>query len=1589
MTSVPFSPSLLQHLFTALLTVIATRCDKIMGSKMLPTALLIVSMLLMAEETTSSSPSLASSGPHIADVNILLPHKMTYSVDYRLQGYDGCFKWSWDHHDILSVLPEYNTSSYCSTSAMLRSIAPFNGRKETAVYATDTQSGVVIRCKVFIDKISRIQIFHSSIKLDLDGLATLRVHAFDGEDNVFSSLVGIQFMWKLVPEHLGSHHLVHVPLKHSPLSDCGGLCAALNFRIKLEDDGVFSDLCIVKGVGIGHETVSVQMHEPQHEHMVDEIVFTVAEAMSVDPPSPVFVLVGAVLQYNLKVIKGNVPQVVALPSPYHHWSVFNTTVAEVDPMHGYARALSLGVTSIVVKDTRIAGHIQLSSLNVVVPEKLYLYIVPLSDSGDSVEGVKPISSGGSWYAVCGRSYLIKVKVFSGGPDAQEIYITEKDNITWFDGSADYWTTLLPSPASVVEHGWWNYRLINVTSPGVGKLTASLTFFHGNRGTEQVLTVEQKVFICDQVKFTLDGKVTSQVVHLPWVPAVYQEVELKAVGGCSKLSADYKWYSSDTAIVSISTSAIALAKKPGKAIMKVVSGFDSFNYDEVIIEISLPSSMVMLPNFPVETVVGLHLQSAVTLKSSNGAYFYRCDAFHSFVNWRTGSDSFVVLNATEKPLPVEKLADSSHHVYVTGPPCSWADIYASDSGQTLLQAILSKEYHNFDHHYHRPLVLKASSRIAAYLPLILGQLGDGNQYGGYSFKETDDVENLEKLNLVPGTSLDVILLGGPKQWDNGVEFIETVEVLDDNNVKNKDGLHVRQLTSSYTSTYRILCSNHGTYKLVFKRGNLVGDEHPVPAVAEVTMFVTCSIPSSIALIIDEPVNERDLVRTVAVAERSTGQIQITPITVASVQTLRVSAVGIASSGEAFANSSSLDLKWDLYGCEGLAYWDYAYESKRSKSSWERFLVLQNETGQCIVRATIRGFRESIRSQYSSEMPDRSLTDAIHLQLVSTLRLTPEFSLLYSNPNAKVNLSVVGGSCLLKAATNNSQVVKVLESPPALQCFQLTISPKGSGIANVTVYDIGLVTPVAASAVVQVADMEWIKIVSGEKISLMEGQSRSINLICGINSGHTFDSSQYAYMELVVHTEDGVVEAVNSEKFGSFASLFVNAPNFEIIGKRLGLTTLYVSARQQSGNEILSQPIQVEVFAPLKLQPEEIFLAPGASYMLNVEGGPTIGQHVEFASEDETIATVDKGSGRLSAISPGNTTIISTVYGLEETICKASTRLEVGVPSLLKLNVQSEQLDIGSHLPIYPLFQEGNLFSFYELCKGYTWTINDDEVMDFYKVEKLLGDKQWFPLYDDKEPDFIKVLYGRSAGRTAVAVTFSCDFISSSYSQSRMYDASVSLLVVPDIRLVPGAPTAWILPPHYITSSLLPSFSESSGQRDGSKKGTITYSLLRNCGEKNAIKQSGVILEGDRIRTTESNNLACIQAKDRITGKTEIACCIRVAEVAQVRMTNKEFPFHAIYLSVGAELDLPVTYFDTLGNPFHEAHYVVPYQVETNHQNILSLGDIRQGSMNIHLKALQSGRALVRVSLTSNQQKSDYVLTLRCGRFVWQLHVLGKN
>ena len=197
-------------------------------------------------------------------------------------------------------------------------------------------------------------------------------------------------------------------------------------------------------------------------------------------------------------------------------------------------------------------------------------------------------------------------------------------------------------------------------------------------------------------------------------------------------------------------------------------------------------------------------------SCAGAFFYRCSAFNSLIKWKAGSESFVIVNSTQELsyLETNTQLQSSADCFT----CSWTYIYASNPGQAVIQAILSKEYNEYS---HGPVVLKASLRVAAYLPLIVRQAGDGNQFGGYwldlaQAESSKQSHRLEELYLVPGTSLDILLVGGPERWDKRVDFNETVEVLDEENSLAEDGVLVHPVSGSYRSLYGLLCQTLGTF-----------------------------------------------------------------------------------------------------------------------------------------------------------------------------------------------------------------------------------------------------------------------------------------------------------------------------------------------------------------------------------------------------------------------------------------------------------------------------------------------------------------------------------------------------------------------------------------------------------------------------------------------------------------------------------------------------------------------------------------------------------------------------------------------------------
>ncbi|KAK7266454.1 hypothetical protein RIF29_19098 [Crotalaria pallida] len=102
--------------------------------------------------------------------------------------------------------------------------------------------------------------------------------------------------------------------------------------------------------------------------------------------------------------------------------------------------------------------------------------------------------------------------------------------------------------------------------------------------------------------------------------------------------------------------------------------------------------------------------------------------------------------------------------------------------------------------------------------------------------------------------------------------------------------------------------------------------------------------------------------------------------------------------------------------------------------------------------------------------------------------------------------------------------------------------------------------------------------------------------------------------------------------------------------------------------------------------------------------------------------------------------------------------------------------------------------------------------------------------------------------------------------------------------------------------------------------------------------------------------------------------------RLKTASKAVLFNVMDLAVGAELDLPTSFYDALGNPFYEAYNAVPFFAETNYPDVLGINRTADGKGNVHIKAIRHGKALVPVSISEAPQKYDYVL-VRVGAHVY--------
>lgn len=76
--------------------------------------------------------------------------------------------------------------------------------------------------------------------------------------------------------------------------------------------------------------------------------------------------------------------------------------------------------------------------------------------------------------------------FDGFPLIAFFIVLQKDDVKVYDDQSDYWRTSWVSNDIALKHGWRNSKILEAYSPGLGKLTASLSYPGGADDRKEVI-----------------------------------------------------------------------------------------------------------------------------------------------------------------------------------------------------------------------------------------------------------------------------------------------------------------------------------------------------------------------------------------------------------------------------------------------------------------------------------------------------------------------------------------------------------------------------------------------------------------------------------------------------------------------------------------------------------------------------------------------------------------------------------------------------------------------------------------------------------------------------------------------------------------------------------------------------------------------------------------------------------------------------------------------------------------------------------------------------------------------------------------------
>ena len=1210
-----------------------------------------------------------SSAKQISKVNLLLPicqKTLCNQVYAKLIAYNGCFDWRTDDPNLVQLEKIQKPSDPPNCFSEVYVYTKSKSVKEiTYVSAKDRYSNEIFKCKVGFSEVKSISIENNFDSINIGDIFELHVLAHDEKGNIFSSLEGWKFNWKIISGH---NNAQLIKLTEHGKMEMG------DKREKIEKEGYHSDKMLIKGSQTGKVLVNVEIVEENLKTKIlsNQRELYVIEPFKIIPDKELYIMPNT--QYNFDLMYIHSKKIIpSSEHKYFKWSVTDENCGRIKGF-GYFYSKDIGCTvKVVVKDTRLEQfNTDEVIVHVLYPNNIdirYLEITEEEKKNFEKMGVgnKQVNFNISptFKLVEGKNYIFKNYLLY---DDEPIYYDYKRVKFNFDLSTLY---------NYVHRGKINFKDNNELAFLLAdKVTLEDQIIQSSVTLEKnnTLIIKKNVIIYEKLRIKKFGQ---PYFTLPYLGTnsqnLGQELYLIVTGG----TGNYIYSSSNPEIVETMHDTYLVSKNKGKANIVVIDNEMNSNKDEIDIYVKDINSFTFMEERQ-EILIGNQFGVTPIALQYNKKYeidniFTNCTNIklnyelsnHNLAEGKN-KEGIYNINNIYKYYPIrdyiqnnlEALNDKLNLINIKNNTEKYEYMNYSNFGICGIDSFLSKEEGllkilykgNFNYQNNINTISSLNpANIYIYSKMEIKDIITDNftQYILHKNKiENPDTE--KNYILTEGSGVELNLIGGVKSWSGYQnDYIEDKLVIEYNNNENtysadKVSKYFKFIHKKEKVIYAYCYKKGYEYDFIIKVHNKKDTSLINPGESTVHFKLSCYNPDHLSMYLLSQTNNfiktDDFILNEIFNEPQKSGISYF-VKKNSTDIVRI--YGFDKNKKIFANITSLKGNFDMnkknknyftiLDREKVISNPHIYLKENDVIDNIYSLINQEFIQDYILFNEIESNSENNNNNFQLKyyLKNKINSHYANIQMIDVPEIYPRNASIYVYETNIFPLTIEKGSGDFTIQLNDESLAKYNYDKNNRKLY---ITPLRQGILIIKVIDnqLGTGFNYETKSTLYLGDISRILLYGGGL--LMNNKSTML----GIEVYDTFDNKFNPDQQQIIPLK------LNESFYGLDYSFSKNKTYINITGLVPGLYPIII---KDDRSEILSNIATIEVFEKLNVYPPYLLLVPGSEYTLEITGGPKNKENVIINYEmlDPQIANVSSNSPKVYGAKYGETKlIISLIY-----------------------------------------------------------------------------------------------------------------------------------------------------------------------------------------------------------------------------------------------------------------------------------------------------------------------------------------------------------